>query len=470
MRPTFLAFGVLALTGIAITVVYQRVATEYDYRQRLARADAALQEAQLYDAIEAYSGAIALKPGSLLAHLRRGEIHWRRGDLEAASRDFKAATALDPTATRPLEEWGEVLYERGRYRRAAEIFEARLHLDPESPGVLYRLALARYRLRDLDGALGALAVAIRQDESNADAHYLLGLCFLGLGRTVDAIKAFERAVERSPGLIAAREELADLYASAGRHNEELDQLQLIAGLDREHLERQVAVGLAHGRAALEASDRAAQERHANLAILTLANALDRTPGQLMIYGTLGRIWLETAIVRNDPIDLRKAIEALERIANTAMATSDVLTLYGRALLRDNQVDAAERVLQQATERYPVELAAFLEYASVAERRNHLEAALTALAGFVALDPTERGVNSYAVKIASLSTRLGDFPTAISWLERATRAAPEDLDVLAALTDAQLASGRRDQARSSLNRGLRLDPQNARFMALAERLR
>jgi len=39
-----------------------------------------------------------------------------------------------------------------------------------------------------------------------------------------------------------------------------------------------------------------------------------------------------------------------------------------------------------------------------------------------------------------------------------------------LTDAQLVSGRRDQARSSLNRGLQLDPQNTRFIALAERMR
>src|SRR5262245_46872441 len=156
MRPTFLAFGALVLAALAIAVASQRAAREYEYRQLLTRADTALHEAQPYAALEAYSGAIALKPGSLLAHVKRGEIYWKRGDLEAASRDFRAATALDPTATRPLEEWGGVLYERRRYRRAVEIFEARLRLDPEAPDVLYRLALARYRLRDLDGAISTL--------------------------------------------------------------------------------------------------------------------------------------------------------------------------------------------------------------------------------------------------------------------------------------------------------------------------
>ena len=276
-------------------------------------------------------------------------------------------------------------------------------------------------------------------------------------------------MERSPGLIEAREELADLYASLGRHDEELDQLQLIAGLDRDHLERHVAVGLAHARAALNASDRSAQERHANLAVLTLGNALDRTPGQLVIYGTLGRVWLETAIVRNDRIDLRKAIEALERVASTTAATSDVLTLYGRALLRDNQLEAAERALQRATQRYPVDLAAFLEFASVAERRNHLDAARTALSGYLALAPKEQGLSVFAARIASLSTRLSDLASAVSWLERAVAAAPRDTEVLAALFEAQLRAGRPEQARTTLDRGLALEPDSPRLNALARRL-
>jgi len=256
----------------------------------------------------------------------------------------------------------------------------------------------------------------------------------------------------------------------GRHNEELDQLQLIAGLDHDHTERQVAVGLAHARAALNAIDSPARERHANLAILTLGNALERTPGQLLIYGTLGRVWLETAIVRNDRIDLRKAMEALERVASTSVATSEVLTLYGRALLRDNQSEAAERVLEQATQRFPVDLMAFLEYAAVAERRNHLDAARTALSGYTALAPAEEGLASHATKIASLSTRLGDLEAAVSWLERAATFAPRDVNVLAALFDAQLRADRRDDARLTLSRAQALDSQSLQVGAMAERLR
>ena len=55
-----------------------------------------------------------------------------------------------------------------------------------------------------------------------------------------------------------------------------------------------------------------------------------------------------------------------------------MTLYGRALLKADQLDAAERVLQQATRRFPVDPDAFLSYADVAERQGHLDAARTAL--------------------------------------------------------------------------------------------
>ncbi len=49
-------------------------------------------------------------------------------------------------------------------------------------------------------------------------------------------------------MIPAREELADLYGRLGRRADELEQLQLLAGLDRDRVERQVAIGTAHARA------------------------------------------------------------------------------------------------------------------------------------------------------------------------------------------------------------------------------
>ncbi len=145
----------------------------------LSRGDNALRDDQTFAAIEAYSGAIELRPESMLAYLRRGQTYKRRGDrgdLDAAARDFRKAAALDPTAVAPLEELGDVNYQLQRYGRAAEAYERDLKLDDRSARLSYKLALARYRDGDVDAALDALAQAVRLDDRQADAHYLLGLC------------------------------------------------------------------------------------------------------------------------------------------------------------------------------------------------------------------------------------------------------------------------------------------------------
>jgi tetratricopeptide (TPR) repeat protein len=449
----------LAVAAVGSVLAYQAVSSDRRYRALIARGDRALRTEQTYGAIEAYSGAIALRPDSMLAHLRRAEAYQRRNELDAAVRDFRAAAGLDPTVARPLNELGDALLQAQRYEPAAEAYEASLRLDERAPRVVYKLALARYWSGNLDGSLAAANQAIRLNDHMADAYYLLGLCLRGQQRPVDAARAFERAIERSPGMIPAREELADLDAALGRPEDQLKQLEAVAALDREHVERQVAVGLAHARAG-----------HPNLAVLTLGAALERTPNEPAVYAALGRVWLDVAISRNDQVALRKALEALGRAASIRETTSEALTLYGRALLRDGQAAAAEAALKQAIGRFPVEPAACLAYAAAAERAGQLDAARQALVDYGALAGEEPGFAERAARIARLSLRLNDAPTAVRWLQRASAASPSDVDLLAALAAAQQKAGDPVGARETIRRAQSQDPANQAVAALARRIR
>jgi tetratricopeptide (TPR) repeat protein len=452
-RAIALAVVVLAAAVVAAGA-YHAAARDRDYRARLAHGDAALRDDRAFVAIEAYSGAVALRPDSMLAHLRRGEAYHRNGSLQEAARDFRMAGRLAPTATRPLEALGDVLYEMERYRRAAEAYEASLRLDDRLERVGYKLALARYREGALDRAHAAIEQILRLNDGMADAYYLLGLVMRDWRRGDEARQAFERAIALAPAMIPAREELADLYGMMGRRLDELDQLQVIAGLDKERVERQVAVGLAHARAG-----------NPDLAVLTLGNALERTPDQPLIYGALGRVWLDIAQARNDRVALIKALEALERIASTPGATSETLTLYGRALLRDNEADVAERTLQQALARAPVEPTAYLFYAAAAERQNHLEEARQALIAYGALVADDPELVTRATRIATLSLRLEDPDTAVEWFQRASDASPNDLDLMTSLADAQVKAGRREAARATIAAILEKDPGHSVTAAL-----
>jgi tetratricopeptide (TPR) repeat protein len=457
VKRALAALLLLALAGVGGALAYQAATRERDYRALLARGDAALRDAQTFGAIEAYSGAIALRPDSMLAHLRRGETYRQLGGVDAAARDFRTAADLDPSATRPLEALGDALYQRQWFRHSADMYEKRLRLDERSSEFSYKLALAHYRDRNIESALAALTQAIRQNDQLPDVYYLLGLCLREKGRSAEAVNAFERAVALSPGLVPAREELADAYGALGRGPDQLEQLQVLALLDRSRVERQVAVSLAQARAG-----------HGELAVLTLGSALERTSDQSRIYSALGRVWLEMADARGDA--LSKALEALERVALTADASSEVMTLYGRALVKANKLEAAEQALQQATRRFPLDPDAFVAFADVAERQNDLDAARTALVDYDALVSDEADFSSRAARIGRLSLRLDEPSAAVTWFQRSAAARPGNVGLLASLADAQLQAGDRAAAQRTIASGLEKDPTNAALLALSHRER
>ena len=214
MKRALAALLLFALALIGGALAYQAVDREREYRVLLGQGDARFQQGQTFGAIEAYSGAIALRPDSMLAHLRRGETYRQRNDFDAAARDFRRAADLDPSATRPLDALAEVFYQRQWFSRAADIYESRLRLDEQSSDIFYKLAMARYRSGNLEGALAATGETIRLRDQFPDAYYLRGLCLREQGRLDEAIAAFEKAVALAPSLVPAREELADVYASS----------------------------------------------------------------------------------------------------------------------------------------------------------------------------------------------------------------------------------------------------------------
>jgi len=457
MRRALLATLVVGLAVLG-AVAYEAVARERDYQAALARGERALAEDQTFGAIEAYSGAVALRSDSMLAHLRRGEAYQRRGDLEAAVHDYRTAADLDATSVRPREDLGNVLYQLQRYQQAAEAFETALALDDGLSRIHFKLALARYRNGDVNAAIALLTRTTPANDMTAESYYLLGLCLRDAHRIADAQQAFERAVALSPPTFeAAREELADVFATRNRRADELDQLQALAIFDPEHVERRLAVALAQARAGKTES-----------AVATLSTALDRTPDNPKVYEALGRVWLQIAEARDDRLALKKAIEALDRFGTDQRASSDALALYGRALLRDGQTERAEQMLQQATTRYPLDPSSFVQYATAAERLNHLDAARQALIDYGALAGDDAQSLARATRIAALSMRLNDPASAIRWLQKASDANPSDGKVLLSLADAQFRAGDVDGARKTVARGLQLDPENVALLKLSRR--
>lgn len=446
------------LTAVAAVVGMQTAGRERSYQTLLSRGDSDLRNGDTFGAIEAFSGAIALRQDSSMAHLRRGESYRLRGELEAASRDFRTAAALDPSSPAPLEALADVYYERRRYDRAIDTYEHRLQLAGSTAHLRYKLALAYYRAGRRPDATAALSEALKLDARMPDAHYLLGLCLRDQRHATEAVDAFERAVTLAPGMIPAREELATLYEELGRYPNQLEQLQVLAALDSAHVERQIAVGAAHARAG-----------HPDLAASTFANAIERSPEEPLIYQELGRMWLDVAETRNDLTAVQRAIDAFNRVGMGPTVSSEALTLYGRALALNGELDAARRLLEQATHRFPVNSASFVALADVAEQQHDLPVARAALLDYQAVVGDDADAVTRAGRIGVLSLALGDTGVALRWLRRAFSGQPEHAPWLIAMATAQFDAGDTKAARVSLAKALELAPDNGEALALQRRM-
>jgi tetratricopeptide (TPR) repeat protein len=374
-----LAVLITALVALvtAATVVWMEVRQEREFRRLIAEGDAALDADRTSEAIEAFSGALAFKPDSMLAHLQRAETYRRRGDrdLAAALRDAREANTLDPTAPQPIELLADISSAMGQYDEAIDHYSQYLQLDDRSTRVLYKLALAYVRQGRPALAIEPLRRATSLDDRFAEAHYLLGLAHKNGGKTDEALKELRRAIALSPALIAAREELASLYGSSGHTQEAIDQLNAIATLEPSRPERVVDIALTLARSG---------QREA--AVVALSRAVERHPESPVLFAALGRVWLEIAVIDDDSAALRKALAALQPQARRSGVTSEVLTLLGEAQLRAGHLADAERTLQQAVTRQPVVPLAYRRLAEAARRRGHSAAARDAETRYLRLVP------------------------------------------------------------------------------------
>jgi tetratricopeptide (TPR) repeat protein len=356
--------GVVLACGSAALVVsgvlgWIDVRRERDFGRLLAEGERALAAGQTSVAVEAFSGAVALKPQSMLPYLKRGDTYLHRQEWAAADRDLLRASTLDPTAPQPRERRGDVALGEGRFGDAAREYRESLALEDRAPGVLRKLALAEYQAGNHDAAVRAADAALRLEPDRADAQYLRGLALVGARRPGDARRALERAIALDPGAVAPRLALASLHESAHRVQDSLALREAVAALIPDT--PGPMLGLA------DAYVRTGQFDQAEAA---LARAAERHPTSRAIALARARLLVDRADQQADTANLRRALAMLAAPAEQPDASGDTLALYGRALLLDGSLGAAERTLQRAVRQAPVSPTTFTLLAEAAARRGH----------------------------------------------------------------------------------------------------
>lgn len=459
MRNTAIAVVIVAIAGVAGALAFGALANEREFDRLIAEGDAAVAADRDFQAIEAYSGAIARNPESMLAHYKRGAVYQAQNELEAALRDFRTASDLDASSLRAIESIGDVSVALGRHERAAERYESFVALDDRNARVFYKLGLSRYRAGRIKEAIQPLQQALQIDSALGEAHYVLGLVQRDLGQLPLARKSLEEAARRSPASqTAAREALADVYLLDGDYGRAINQLEALAALEPTRADRAIAVGLVQARAGRDDS-----------AVTTLGRAVERFPNAPQVYAALGHVWLIEAQRRSDRVALMKAVEALSIAASRSDATSETFAELGRAKMLSGDRAAAERALRQAVDKLPVPPDAYLQLADVTARDGRIQDARDALVKYVTLIGDQKPLATIATQIADYSVRLGEPAFAVRWFDRAIDEAGPSPALQVRLAEAAWRAGDAVRANRVIDAGLAAEPTNRALQQLRRRI-
>jgi tetratricopeptide (TPR) repeat protein len=118
----------------------------------------ALEEARVYDAIEAFTDAVDRNPGYADAHMGLAQAYGRLGELDQAVRHAERARNLAPSSAEVINTLATLRVDLGELENARELYDQALEREPNN-------RTARLGLAELAVAQGNFTAAVQQYEA-----------------------------------------------------------------------------------------------------------------------------------------------------------------------------------------------------------------------------------------------------------------------------------------------------------------
>ena len=158
----------------------------------------------------------AIAPDALAA---RGVDAHRRGDIEAAERDYRAALAAAPNHATALHYLGVIHYQRNHIAEALPLLERAVALVPEEPEFHNNLGLALAAADRTDEAIARFRQALARKPDLATAWNNLGLALQAANELEQATAAFRQALRVAPDFAQAHWNLSLALLVTGQYAE-----------------------------------------------------------------------------------------------------------------------------------------------------------------------------------------------------------------------------------------------------------
>ncbi|MFV1957127.1 MAG: tetratricopeptide repeat protein, partial [bacterium] len=150
------------------------------------------QQGEFDKAIRHYSRTVQLAPMFPNPYINLGNVYHKKKDYVRAEKFMKKALSLDPKSALASYNLGNILRESGKTEEAIGAYRRALQLNPRYIESANNLANIYFKGRNFSEAIKYYRQALFIDPTFAMSYYNIGLAQAQLGRSAEAIEAFEK--------------------------------------------------------------------------------------------------------------------------------------------------------------------------------------------------------------------------------------------------------------------------------------
>lgn len=219
------------LLALVVLVFLSLGAADAGTRRGLGRAEVALRQKDYAEAARNIDEAISRAPLHAPAHVQRGILYLRLGELAGAAASFTRATELDPDSFSARYHLGLALLRLGDLDAATDEFRRATRLNSGQPLVFYHLGVTLAGRRNYDDAADAFRVAVDLDPDMSSAYYRWGNAELRRGNREDGLALLAKFRSVKAG---KRVRQAIARARQGKSDRATQLLERALEMDRDH--------------------------------------------------------------------------------------------------------------------------------------------------------------------------------------------------------------------------------------------
>lgn len=376
-------------------------------------------------ALEAYERALTIEPGLTDARIARASLLLDLGRDAAAAPDIEFLKRESPREPRGNYLRAVYLSRKGDADGAlSALTDVTQFLDPvpveviqgRAPELLLLGALAHHALGSSQKARGYLEQFLQVQPNQVGARKLLGTILLKDRDYAGAIKVLEPAAKAAPNDAGTFALLANAYLARGKTQQASRYLERALELGATTPDVQTALGLS----LLSSGQRTDALRHLESAFAQDASMEGAGVALALVYIRQGRV--------------KEAVDVAARMSARYPSNLALLNLLGIAKAAAGDETGARSAYEKAIRLDPRFTPAHLNLARLEADGGKLDAARARLTRLVTSDPK----NAQAMfELARVEDRAGRSELAVRWLEKARVVEPRDLKSALALVELHL---------------------------------